>query len=93
MSQRQQGEHVPVAIELVIDIATDIDKSGHAGQVLRLGDTEKYHVSKWTEMHDSCATIGCYTRATTLAQLSCHSRPHKAEQPLPCIRSRYEGNA
>lgn len=59
MWQRQQGEHVPVAIELVINIATDIDKSGHAGQVLRLEDTEKYHVSKETEMHDYCTTIGC----------------------------------
>lgn len=46
MRQPQQGQHVPVAIELVIDIATDIDKSGHAGQVLRLEDTEKCYVSK-----------------------------------------------
>jgi hypothetical protein len=33
--------HVPVAIKLVIDIATDIYKPGHAGQILTLGSTKK----------------------------------------------------
>jgi len=45
MSPPQQEERVPVAIELVIDIAT-----GHAGQVSMLEDTEKRLVSEGTEM-------------------------------------------
>jgi hypothetical protein len=33
--------HVPVAIKLVIDIATDIYKPGHAGQILTLSSAKK----------------------------------------------------
>jgi len=39
-SRNNRNTYVPVAIELVIDIATDVYKSGHAGQVLRLDDAE-----------------------------------------------------
>ncbi len=68
MCQPQPEEHVPVAIEFVIDIATDVDKSSHAGQVLGLEDTERRRVKKRTDMHDYCTKIGCRTRATTLVQ-------------------------
>jgi hypothetical protein len=37
--------HVPVAIELVIDIATDIYKPGHTGRILTLKNMKKSPVS------------------------------------------------
>jgi hypothetical protein len=44
--------HVPVAIKLVIDIATDIYKPGHTGRVLTLNNAKKpsQHRNKSTRL-------------------------------------------
>lgn len=55
--------HVPVAIELVIDIATDIYKPGHTGRILTLKNMKKSQLAH-EKICDSSTIMNLRTRAT-----------------------------
>jgi|SRR5712671_2955165 len=76
--------HVPVTIELVIDIATDIYKPGHDGHVLTLGEKRSDRLANG---NGDYTAKNCRVRAMTLAQLQYLGSPSRAKRVLPYMRA------